>query len=137
VNAGPGEGAPIRVLVVIEDDADFRRLIRMTLASDERLEVEGEAANADDALPLAREMRPQLVVLDHFIEGSVMGIELAPLLKREAPEAKILLFTTHDLAVEVAREPAIDRYLRKHDLADLLPTVRAMLGLAQDVPPGQ
>lgn len=119
----------VRVLVVIEDDADFRRLIRLMLASDERIEVDGEAANADEALPLARDTQPQLVVLDHFIEGTVMGLDLAPLIKREAPGAKILLFTTHDLAVEVARQPAIDRYLRKHDLAELLPTVREMLGL--------
>ena len=123
-------GASIRVLVVIEDDPDFRKLIRITLASDERLHVEGEASSAEEALPLARRLQPQLVVLDHFIEGTIMGVDLAPLLKREAPDARILLFTTHDLAVEVSREPAIDRYLRKHDLADLLPTVREMLGLA-------
>ena len=120
---------PLRVLVVIEDDADFRRLIRITLGSEPGLEVEGEAASADEALPLAESMQPDLVVLDHFIEGTVMGIDLAPMIKRVAPSAKVLLFTTHDLAVEVSREPAIDRYLRKHDLADLLPTVREMLGL--------
>ena len=119
----------LRVLVVIEDDPDFRRLIRITLASEAALEVEGEAASADEALPLAEEMQPDLIVLDHFIEGSVMGIDLAPMIKQVAPDAKVLLFTTHDLAVEVAREPAIDRYLRKHDLADLLPVVREMLGL--------
>ena len=121
--------APLRALVVIEDDPDFRRLIRITLSSEPRLSVGGEAANADQAIALAREMQPDLVVLDHFIEGPVMGVQLAPLLRAEAPNARILLFTTHDLAVEVAREPAIDRYLRKHDLADLLPVVRDMLGL--------
>lgn len=120
----------VRVLVVIEDDPDFRRLIRITLTGEARLHVEGEAASADEALPLAREMQPQLVVLDHFIDGQIMGLALAPLIKEVAPGAKILLFTTHDLATEVSRTPAIDRYLRKHDLADLLPTVRDMLGLA-------
>jgi DNA-binding NarL/FixJ family response regulator len=119
-----------KVLVVIEDDPDFRRLIRLTLAGEPRLHVEGEAATADEALALARATQPALVVLDHFIQGAVMGLELAPLLKREVPGAAILLFTTHDLAVEVAREPAIDRYLRKHDLDRLLPTIRDMLGLA-------
>jgi DNA-binding NarL/FixJ family response regulator len=120
----------LRVLVVIEDDPDFRRLIRITLASESALEVEGEAASADEALPLAESTQPDLVVLDHFIEGNVMGIDLAPMIKAVAPTARILLFTTHDLAVEVAREPAIDRYLRKHDLGDLLPVVREMLGLS-------
>ena len=122
--------APLRVLVVVDDDVDFSYLIRMRLSVDDRLELSGTASRAERALPLAREMQPDLIVLDHFIEGTVMGLALAPLLKREAPDGKILLFTTHDLAVEAAREPAIDRYLRKHDLDRLLPTVREMLGLA-------
>jgi DNA-binding NarL/FixJ family response regulator len=120
----------VRVMVVVEDDPDFRRLIRITLSGESRLLVEGEAASADEALPLARETQPQLVVLDHFIEGTIMGLALAPLIKDVAPDAKILLFTTHDLATEVSRTPSIDRYLRKHDLGELLPTVRDMLGLA-------
>lgn len=120
----------IRVLVVIEDDPDFRRLIRITLSSEARLHVDGEAASADEALALAREMQPELVVLDHFIDGPVMGLALAPMLKEVAPDMKILLFTTHDLATEVSRTPAIDRYLRKHDLAELLPAIREMVGLA-------
>lgn len=122
-------GRPLRVLVVIEDDVDFRRLIRITLGGDPDLQLDGEAASADEALPLAKEMQPDLVVLDHFIEGTIMGVDLAPLLKSVAPDAKILLFTTHDLEVEAGRQPAIDKYLRKHDLALLLPAVREMLGL--------
>ena len=120
----------LRVLVVIEDDADFRRLIRLTLSKDPDIHVEGEATSAEEALPLAEATQPNLIVLDHFIDGTVMGLELAPMLKRVAPGARILLFTTHDLAVEVSREPAIDRYLRKHDLAELLPAVRELLGLS-------
>jgi DNA-binding NarL/FixJ family response regulator len=122
--------APIRVLVVIDDDPDFRRLIQITLSGESRLEIGGAAADSDQAIALARETQPGLIVLDHFIEGTIMGLALAPMLKRAAPDAKILLFTTHDLAVEVAREPAIDRYLRKHDLERLLPTVREMVGLS-------
>lgn len=120
---------PFRVLVIIEDDPDFRRLIRITLGSDPDLDLDGEAASADEALPLAEERQPDLVVLDHFIEGPLMGIELAPLIKQVAPQAKIMLFTTHDLEVEASREPAIDKFLRKHDLALLLPAVRELLGL--------
>jgi len=119
----------LKVLVVIEDDADFRRLIRLTLMGEPGIEVDGEAASAEEALPLAEAMAPDLVILDHFIEGTIMGVDLAPMIKRVAPTSRILLFTTHDLAVEVSREPAIDRYLRKHDLAQLLPVVREMLGL--------
>ena len=118
------------VLLVVEDDPDMRELIKVTLAGDARLTVVGESTRAEEALAEARARRPDLIVLDHFIEGDVMGLELAPQLKAVAPESKILLFTSHDLAAEVAAEPAIDEYLRKRDLHRLLSTTLALLGLA-------
>lgn len=118
-----------RVMVVVEDDEDFRQLVRLVLAADERLTVAGEAADAEQALEAARTLRPDLAVVDHFISGTVMGLDLAPLLKQVVPGMRILLFTTHDLAIEVSRQPAIDAYLRKHDLRLLLPTVQSLLGM--------
>ena len=41
----------------------------------------------------------------------------------------IILLTSHDLAIEVSREPAIDAYLRKSDIKHLLPTALALLGI--------
>ena len=122
-------GSGRRVMVVVEDDEDFRHLVRLVLDADERLSLTGEAADADQALEAARSLQPDLAILDHFIAGTVMGLDLAPLLKQVAPDMKILLFTTHDLAIEVSRQPAIDGYLRKHDLRLLLPTIQSMLAL--------
>lgn len=70
-----------------------------------------------------------MIVLDHGIEGDIMGLDAAPLLKRKVPTAKILLFTAFDMAKEAAAEPAVDGYLRKDRVNDLLPTVQALLGL--------
>lgn len=125
--SGPGR----RVMVVVEDDEDFRQLVRLVLDADERLSVAGEAANAEQAIEAAKSLKPDLAILDHFIEGTIMGLDLAPLLKAAVPEMRILLFTTHDLAIEVSRQPAIDAYLRKHDLRLLLPTIQSMLALEQ------
>jgi DNA-binding NarL/FixJ family response regulator len=119
----------VRVLVIVEDEPDMRMLIRVVLSRDERLEVLGEAANAPDAIDLARTLDPGLVVLDHQIEGSVMGLEAAPLIRAVAPQAKILLFTAFDMAAEARREPAIDAYLRKDEMPKLLPTVQRLLEL--------
>lgn len=49
-----------------------------------------------------KEMQPHLVILDHFIDGDVMGLEAAPAIRHVAPDARILLFTSHDLEVEAA-----------------------------------
>lgn len=120
----------MKVLVVVEDDEEMRMIIGRVLARDERIEGHGAAATALEAVEEARQMQPDLVILDHFIEGDVMGLEAAPLIKAAAPTAKILLFTAHDLATEASREAAIDAFLPKDRLENLLDTVRSLLGLA-------
>lgn len=119
----------MKVLVVVEDDTDMRLLIELTLAGDERLQISGSCATADEAIAVAAAMQPDLVILDHFIEGDVMGLQAAPRIKAVAPQTSILLFTSHDLEVEAAREPAIDHFLLKRDIGALMPTVQRMLGL--------
>jgi len=123
------------VLVVVEDDHDMHTLITITLRVDSRLQLQGHAATAEEAIEAARQLQPNLVILDHFIDGPIMGLDAAPLIKQAAPSAQILLFTSHDLRVEARRESAVNEYLRKHDIQQLLPTVRRMLGLdKQPVP---
>ena len=119
----------MKVLVVVEDDRDMQLLIQLTLQVDSRLEISGCASTAQEAIELAREVQPELVILDHFIDGDVMGLEAAPAIKQVAPDAQVLLFTSHDLEIESAREPSIDEFLLKRDIAELMPTVHRMLGL--------
>ena len=114
---------------VIEDDLDLQFLVQLKFKAESRLKFCGSATNSTDAIELVRGTNPGVVILDHFIEGQVMGLQLAPLIKAIAPNTQIILFTSHDLAVEVSQEPAIDAYLRKSDLAKLLPTALLLLGL--------
>jgi two-component system nitrate/nitrite response regulator NarL len=119
----------IKVFVVVEDEPDMRMLISMMLAKDDRLELLGEAASAEEALAVLDSLEVGLIVLDHGIEGDIMGLEAAPLLKAKAPNAKILLFTAFDMSREAAAEPAVDGFLRKDRIDQLLPTVLRLLDL--------
>ena len=119
----------MKVLVVVEDDSDMRLLIELTLRVDERLELSGACGTAAEAIAQASAMQPDLVILDHFIDGDVMGLQAAPAIKQAAPGASILLFTSHDLELEARREPAVDRFLLKRDISTLVPTIQEMLGL--------
>ena len=119
----------IKVFVVVEDEPDMRMLISMMLAKDDRLELLGEAASAEEALDVIDALDPGLIVLDHGIEGELMGLEAAPLLKAKAPNAKILLFTAFDMSREAAAEPAVDGFLRKDRIDQLLPTALHLLDL--------
>ncbi len=127
----------MKVLVVLEDDVQMQRLINMNLQIDPRLELSGAASTAAEALQLAERIQPDLIVLDHFVQGDVMGLEAAPAFRQVAPEAKLLLFTSHDLWLEARREPAIDGFLSKTQITELLPTVQRMLDLEPFVPAGR
>ena len=119
----------VKVFVVVEDEPDMRSLIGLTLGRDPRLELVGAAASAEEALAVLDSCEPGLIILDHGIEGDLMGLEAAPLLKAKAPLAKILLFTAFDMRREANEEPAVDEFLRKDRIGELLPTVQRMLGL--------
>jgi DNA-binding NarL/FixJ family response regulator len=119
----------VKVFVVVEDEPDMRFLIKTVLERDPRLELMGEAASAEEALAIIGSVEPGLIILDHSIEGELTGLEAAPLLKAKAPLAKILLFTAYDMAREARDEPAVDEFLRKDNIGDLLPTVQRLLDL--------
>ena len=119
-----------RVLVIVEDEEDMRMMIRAILSVDHRIEICGEVADAAAAIEAARTLDPGLVILDHSIEGDVMGLEAAPLIKQAAPRAKILLFSAFDMQKEAAAEPAVDEFLSKSQVGKLLATVQRMVGLA-------
>jgi DNA-binding NarL/FixJ family response regulator len=120
----------VRVLVIVEDEPDMRLMIRAILTADRRIEIVGEAASAAEAIEVAKSMDPGLVILDHSIEGDVMGLDAAPMIKAVAPNAKILLFSAFDLKKEADAEPAIDAFLGKSDVGRLLETVQRLLHLA-------
>jgi DNA-binding NarL/FixJ family response regulator len=118
----------VKRVLLVEDDPEMRTLIAITL-DDPALTIVGEAASGEQALELAAEIGPDLVVLDHFLQGAMTGLELAPVLHAVVPEAKILFFSSHDLALEVEREPSVHGYLRKAHATRLPEVVRGLLDL--------
>lgn len=119
----------MKVLVIVEDEEDMRRMIHALLTRDPRLLVMGHATTAAEAVAAAESLAPGLIVLDHFIDGPVTGLDAAPTLKQVAPAAKILLFSAHDLTSEARRSPDIDAYLQKDQPQKLLPLAQSLLGL--------
>jgi DNA-binding NarL/FixJ family response regulator len=123
----------VRVLAVVEDHPDMRALLRLLLRPAQGFEVLAEASSADEALDLlCTDCGPGVIVLDQSLEGELTGLELAPLLKEQAPDARIVLFTAHDLASEAAANPAVDGFVRKDRISELPAVLRSLL--AEDAP---
>lgn len=79
-----------RVLVV-DDDADIRSLLQMTLGFD-GFEVVGHATNGLEAIEQATALRPDLIVLD--LTMPIMGgLEALPLLRTGSPNSRVVILS--------------------------------------------
>ena len=118
-----------RSILLVEDDLDMQLLVRLTLRPDPRLEVAAQSGSAKDALAALDEVDADLILLDHGLDGDVPGLRAAPMLKERAPAAKVLLYSALDLRYEARAEPAVDCFLRKDRIRELLTVIQRMLGL--------
>ena len=82
-----------RVLIV--DDHPLTRDALARLLAQHGFEVVGQAAGAEEALALARELAPRLILLDLAMPG-VSGLEALPLLRDSAPEAEVVVMTASE-----------------------------------------
>jgi DNA-binding NarL/FixJ family response regulator len=118
-------------VVIVDDDSDTRFLISRSLKNDDRIKVVAEVPDARAAVDAIRSIRPDVVVLDHYINGSVMGLDSAPVIKTISPHTKVIVFTETDLGLEAYLEPEIDAYLRKDEMSRLLSLIQRVLGLEE------
>ena len=81
----------IRVLVV-DDVPDLRRIFRMVLENDGRFEIVGEAGDGEEAVRLAADVRPDVIILDVAMP-KMDGIQAIPLLHEAAPGVRILVLS--------------------------------------------
>jgi DNA-binding NarL/FixJ family response regulator len=107
----------------------LRRGVRNTLQTEPDLEICGEAVNGQDAVDKARELHPDLVILD--INMPVLnGLVAVRQILRYCPSTKIVIFSVHDsdqTRQEVRAVGAHGFVSKGKDSHDLLRVVRDVL----------
>ena len=103
----------MKKILIVEDHADIRRLIRMTLEF-ESYDI-FEAADGERGLFMAQQVQPDLVLLDVMMPGSVDGLQVCRMLKAQAKPPRILLLTARGRSedLEAGMQAGSDAYLVK------------------------
>jgi DNA-binding NarL/FixJ family response regulator len=107
-------GSKERTVLVVDDAADLRMLLRFALGSSPLLKVVDEAADASTAIDLAGRHQPDVIVLDEMMPGG-NGSEAIPELRSVAPGTSIVVYSAiaARLVGEAKAPYRADRYVDK------------------------
>lgn len=102
-----------RTVVIVDDDPDIRDVLRM-LFDKENFDVVGEALNGHQAMALAREHRPDYIVLDYLMP-TINGASAANALRLLSPDTRVIAFSS-----ALTRKPEwADAFLNKERIAEI------------------
>lgn len=120
---------PIRILIV-DDQALFREALRTLLSVQPDFEVIGEAANGEEALHLAAQLQPTVILMD--LRMPVLdGVTATRKLHDQFPGFKIIVLTTFDedeLVFEGLRAGAVGYLLKDTSAEKLFEAIRTTAG---------
>jgi two-component system response regulator NreC len=117
----------IRILLA-DDHAVVRQGFKMILDAEPDMEIVGEAGNGRDAVSLAEELRPDVVIMDVAMP-ELNGIEATRRLAASAPHVRVLALSMHKDSVyvrEILRAGARGYLLKDSGAVDLLRAVRTV-----------
>ncbi|PJI98570.1 response regulator receiver domain-containing protein [Acidovorax sp. 69] len=105
----------MKKILIVEDHMDIRKLLRMTLEFDD-FEIH-EAATGDAGWALARELCPDIVLLDVMMPGTLNGLDVCRRIKSDPGmlHTKVIMLTARVQAVdkEAGMAAGADDYLMK------------------------
>lgn len=123
-----GTPPSINVLVV-DDHALLRQALTMLIGSRPGMRVVGECGDGRRAIELARQLRPDIILMDVAMPG-LDGLEATRRIKREAPESRVILLTSYadrERLREGFRAGARGYVVKRSDVDELLLAIQMVL----------
>lgn len=117
-------------VMIIDDHPIMREGLAAFINAEPDLQVSAQAATEQEALVLAAQRQPEVVILDLSL-SETSGIALLSKLRRQLPAARLLIFSMHDEHVhaEKSLQAGAHGYLMKNQSAEvLIGAIRTLLG---------
>jgi DNA-binding NarL/FixJ family response regulator len=101
-------------ILIVEDRTIVREGLRLLVTSDERYTIAGEAEDGHAAIKVARELQPELILMDLSMPR-MNGMDAVREIKKLCPSTKILVLTVHDTDefIIASLEAGADGYILK------------------------
>jgi len=128
---------PIRILIA-DDDASIRRLLRRLLEEHMDWQVCGEATNGQEAIQQAEKLTPDIAVLD-LAMPCMNGLEAAREISRMSPHAAMLLLTVQEVSSQLvgeARDAGFQGAVSKGTGAEVIKGIETLLSKQTFFKPG-
>ncbi|MFZ0335287.1 MAG: response regulator transcription factor [Candidatus Acidiferrales bacterium] len=105
-------------ILIVDDHEIFRRGLRALLESRDEFDISGEAANGVEAVEKAKELLPDIIVMDVSMP-QMDGLQATRLIRREHPDAKVLILSQHDSShmLSAACDAGASAYVTKSQVA--------------------
>ena len=104
-------------VLLVDDHSLVRRGFRRMLEDEEDIHVVGEASDGEEAVKLARSLKPQVIVMDCALPG-ISGLQATRKILQHAPETLILMLSMH--AEETWVKQAMDAGARGYVLKNAM-----------------
>lgn len=118
----------MEIRVLLADDHDVvREGLRMFLGIDPELAVVGEAADGEEAVSLARQLRPDVVLMD-LLMPMMDGVTATAIIRRDLPETEVIALTSvleSDAVVNAVKSGAIGYLLKDMKAPELRRAIKA------------
>lgn len=109
-------------ILLVDDHSPFRQGLRDLLSASEAFEIVGEAGSGSEAVEMAHELFPDVVLMDIALPGGYGGLEATRRILESLPEVKVIMLSGHgeNIYVEQAIKIGALGYVYKEAVFDEL-----------------
>ena len=114
-------------VMVVDDDRLVAKSLKTILEADSEIEVPAVCGSGREAVSFYRTVKPDVLLMDIRMDG-MSGLEVAQILLKEDPEAKILFLTTFsdDEYIVRALQLGAKGYILKQNFESIVPSVKTV-----------